>query len=131
MTSSRYAVCGGPLSASRQLRPHQAGDFLMTQAKRRAMAGVTLALVVFAGWQLLGWGGQDATHVAGAFGAVIASSFAFVCAVTAAYAARERQRAAWACLAAGLACWVAGDVYRAVVVLAEPARPLAPWLGEF
>ncbi|HVQ49157.1 MAG TPA: bifunctional diguanylate cyclase/phosphodiesterase, partial [Mycobacterium sp.] len=63
-------------------------------------------------------------------GALIASSFAFVCAVTAAFAARERQRAAWGCLAAGLAGWVVGDIYRACVVLAEPARPLAPWLGE-
>ena len=59
---------------------------MLTQAKRRTMAGVTLALVVFAGWQLLGLGGQEATHIAGAMGALIASSFAFAfaCAVTAA-----------------------------------------------
>jgi diguanylate cyclase (GGDEF)-like protein len=120
------------LSASRQLRhPIKLEISMLTEAKRRTIAGVMLALVVFAGWQLLGWGGQESTHIAGAVGALIASSFAFACTVTAAYAARERQRAAWACLAVGLAGWAGADIYRACVVLAEPAPPLAPWLGEF
>jgi hypothetical protein len=62
------------LSASRQLRhPIKLEISMLTEAKRRTMAGVMLALVVFAGWQLLGWGGQEATHIAGAVGALIAN----------------------------------------------------------
>jgi diguanylate cyclase (GGDEF)-like protein len=104
---------------------------VLTPAKRRTMAVVIVGLAVFAGWQLLGWGGPVATHVAAAVGAMIASSFAFLSAIAAARAARDRQRTAWTCLAAGLAGWVLADIYRACVILADPARPVALWWGEF
>ena len=105
---------------------------MLTQAKRGTMAGVTLALIVFAGWQLLGWGGPQVTHIAGAVGAVSHRQFIRI--------RKRRDRrvrgsrapaSRWACLAAGLACWLMGDIYRAYVVLGDPTQPSAPWLGEF
>ncbi len=95
---------------------------MLTQAKRLVMAGAIATLVVFAGWQLLGWGGPDATRVAGAVGSVAASSFGLAGAMFAAYAARGRQRATWFCLAAGLTGWVVADLYRACLTVAEPGR---------
>lgn len=103
------------------------GVLLLTDAKRIAIAAVTLALVVFAGWQLAGWGGPEATRVGAAVGAAFASALAFGGATRAASKARGRQRAAWICLACGVSGWLVADVYRMCVTLSDTGRELAPW----
>jgi hypothetical protein len=58
--------------------------------------------ILFAAWLLGGWGGASTIRAVDDIGLLIFALFAATCAGLAATAARDRQRTAWVCLAAGI-----------------------------
>lgn len=75
------------------------------------IAAATGALVVFASWLTLGWGGPEVVRTVGDVGQAASSIFAATCTILAVRATRGRQRLAWSCLTVGLLGWTAGDLY--------------------
>lgn len=60
-------------------------------------------------WLVAGWGGPAVVLAVDDLGFVVLAAFATSCAAYAAWQSRARQRAAWVCMAIGLAGWTAGS----------------------
>jgi diguanylate cyclase len=69
----------------------------------------TLVTAGFCVWLTAGWGGPEVLVAADDLGFVVLSAFAMCCAAHAAWRSRGRQRAAWTCMAIGLAGWTGGS----------------------
>ena len=71
-----------------------------------AATAITVAMTC---WLVAGWGGPDVVLAVDDLGFVVLAAFATSCAAYAAWQSRARQRAAWVCMAIGLAGWTAGS----------------------
>jgi diguanylate cyclase (GGDEF)-like protein len=82
---------------------------MATRSTAWIVTAATLSFAVFATWMFLGWGGAQATTIAGDVGAVLSSAFAVICVAVGARSVRGRRRIAWSCLAVGVTGWVVGN----------------------
>jgi diguanylate cyclase len=83
---------------------------MLSLSRRRFAVAVlaTVGLLTFA-VTLYSGAGASGSDVVGPVGSVVVSVFATICAFSAAFAARGRQRLAWMMLAIGLGGWTAGE----------------------
>lgn len=84
------------------------GMLSLTRRRFALPALATVALLAFA-VLLFSGAGASGSEVIGPVGSVVVSVFATACGVSAARAARGRQRLAWMMLAIGLGAWTAGE----------------------
>jgi diguanylate cyclase (GGDEF)-like protein len=96
---------------------------MLTPRSRWVAASAGLFLAAYAGWLLLDIGGPTVISTGAELAAIVFSVFATGCAFAAGMRVYGRQRAAWMCIAVGLAGWVVGDAVWAQLNMAGYGGP--------
>ncbi|GLP78949.1 putative bifunctional diguanylate cyclase/phosphodiesterase [Mycobacterium antarcticum] len=98
---------------------------MATSLRTLVIAVATALLVVFATWQLAGWGGPETGYRVGLVGLVLSGAFATGCALSAGFRTTGQNRVASSCLAVGSAGWFTGAAANLYFHQAGPTSALA------
>ncbi|BBX17226.1 GGDEF-domain containing protein [Mycolicibacterium duvalii] len=95
---------------------------------RGVAAGAAIGGAAFSVWLLTDWGGHAVIRWVDDLGLVVFSSFAALCAATAASRAQGKDRLAWWAMTAGVAAWLASQLIRTYIHFTSDSHPFPSWV---